>query len=117
MQCSAPVSLSGCIEPICYCTHASCLSLGFRCVMLVPMHSASAAWSPPIVHVRCAPGCCRHAVTFLQVGDTGLDMSSCFFSDVNYRRYGSLLTGRPQRIELPDHRKVVQYYVAEGAPS
>lgn len=53
-------------------------------------------------------------MTFVQVGDTGLDMDSCFFSD---QRLRSILTGSPGRIRLLAHRKVVQYYVAEGEAS
>ena len=53
----------------------------------------------------------------VQVGDTGIDMSNCYFIDDKYRP-GSLSTyfvGNPPRMYLPYHRKVVQYVLPESA--
>ncbi len=51
-----------------------------------------------------------------QVADSGLDLGSCYFADPRYggTEYGGLAAGAPSRLQLPGHRKVVQYVVAPG---
>ncbi|KAG2494003.1 hypothetical protein HYH03_007930 [Edaphochlamys debaryana] len=51
----------------------------------------------------------------LGIGDTGIDMSHCYFLDDAYppNTLSGLLTGTPRRWVLPDHRKVVQYILLD----
>lgn len=63
------------------------------------------------------PASCTHPLSFTpQVADSGLNLGSCYFADPRYggTEYGGLAAGASSRLQLPEHRKVVQYVVAPG---
>ncbi len=51
------------------------------------------------------------------MADTGIDLDNCLFHDTRFTNYRSMLrtlADGSQRLEMPDHRKVVQYHIPKG---
>lgn len=52
------------------------------------------------------------------MADTGIDLDNCLFHDTRFTNYRTMLrtlADGSQRLEMPDHRKVVQYHIPRGA--